>query len=118
MRLSGLLLLCNLVAHSSATKDVDRIFLEKNQKKTGITTLPSGLQYRVIESGQGKVHPLPSTECSCHYEGRTVANYPHGKKFDSSFDRGEPASFAPNQVIPGVSFASDKTINPQAPLHD
>ena len=36
--------------------------------------------------------------CFCHYEGRTAANYPSGDKFDSSYDRGQPAKFAPNQV--------------------
>lgn len=43
--------------------------------------------------------------CFCHYEGRTAANYPSGDKFDSSYDRGQPAKFAPNQVIRGWTEA-------------
>ena len=43
--------------------------------------------------------------CFCHYEGRTAANFPSGDKFDSSYDRGQPAKFAPNQVIRGWTEA-------------
>ena len=43
--------------------------------------------------------------CFCHYEGRTAANYPDGDKFDSSYDRGQPSKFAPNQVIKGWTEA-------------
>ena len=41
----------------------------------------------------------------CHYEGRTAAKYPDGEKFDSSYDRGSPTTFAPNQVIKGWTEA-------------
>ena len=70
-----------------------------------MVTLPSGLQYKVIESGSGTEHPRADTDCTCHYEGRTAQQYPAGRKFDSSFDRGEPTNFAPNQVIGGWTEA-------------
>merc|ERR1712110_427305 len=50
-------------------------------------------------------HPTVNSPCECHYEGRTAANYPSGKKFDSSYDRGSPTTFAPNQVIKGWTEA-------------
>ena len=69
-------------------------------------TLPSGLQYKILESGSGKFHPTVDSPCECHYEGRTAANYPDGEKFDSSYDRGDPTTFAPNQVPPVQLVAS------------
>ena len=73
-------------------------------------TLPSGLQYKVLRSGDGDSHPTADSSCECHYEGRTAQSYaedPEGKsnKFDSSYDRGSPTSFAPNQVIGGWTEA-------------
>ena len=56
--------------------------------------LDSGLLYKVIRKGGGKAHPLVGTSCECHYEGTLI----DGTKFDSSYDRGSPTSFAPNQV--------------------
>ena len=70
-------------------------------------TLPSGLQYKILESGSGKFHPTVDSPCECHYEGRTASNYPSGPKFDSSYDRGSPTTFAPNQVIKVASYASN-----------
>jgi len=70
-------------------------------------TLPSGLQYKIMESGSGKFHPTVDSPCECHYEGRTASNYPSGPKFDSSYDRGSPTTFAPNQVIKVASHASN-----------
>merc|ERR1712187_970691 len=61
--------------------------------------------YKVLKTGEGSDSPLAGTSCSCHYEGRTAQNYPDGEKFDSSYDRGEPTSFAPNQVIKGWTEA-------------
>jgi FKBP-type peptidyl-prolyl cis-trans isomerase/Domain amino terminal to FKBP-type peptidyl-prolyl isomerase len=72
-------------------------FLEENAKKPGVVTLPSGLQYKVLRHGSGKYHPTVSTPCLCHYEGKLL----DGTKFDSSYDRGDPTTFAPNQVIKG-----------------
>ena len=103
--LRRVLLAASLVACAAATNAVGTAFLESNRKRPDVVTLPSGLQYRIIESGAGSEHPLPDTEASCHYEGRTASNYPNGKTFDSSFARGEPASFAPSGVVRGWTEA-------------
>merc|ERR1712037_1007492 len=55
----------------------------------------------VLKEGKGMDHPKPSTPCECHYAGRLI----DGKQFDSSYDRGEPTTFAPNQVIKGWTEA-------------
>jgi len=83
-------------------------FLAKMKKEPGVVTLDSGLMYRVLVDGDGEQHPLRGTQCSCHYEGRTAQEYsksPKGKKFDSSYDRGDPTSFAPSGVIAGWTEA-------------
>ena len=80
-------------------------FLAENKGKEGVVTLPSGLQYKVLRSGSGAFHPTADSSCSCHYEGRTAQQHPTGEKFDSSYDRGSPTSFAPNQVIKGWTEA-------------
>jgi len=72
------------------------IFLTENKKKPGITELPSGLQFEVITPAEGP-KPLASDDVTVHYRG-TLTN---GAQFDSSIDRGAPASFILNQVIPG-----------------
>ena len=89
----------------TATKQFSEKFLSENKAKDGVISLPSGLQYKVLRQGKGTGHPLPGTPCSCHYEGRCAADYPSGKKFDSSYDRGSPTTFAPNQVISGWTEA-------------
>lgn len=71
-------------------------FLAENKVKKGIISLPSGLQYRVIEDGTGK-RVLPTSEVTVHYRG-SLAN---GLEFDSSFARGEPVKFKVNEVIKG-----------------
>ncbi len=76
---------------SAATK-----FLAENQKKPGIITLPSGLQYEIITPATG-AKPVATDEVTVHYKG-TLTN---GQQFDSSLDRGEPTTFTLNQVIPG-----------------
>jgi len=77
-------------------------FLEENKLKQGVITLPSGMQYKVISAGGGTDHPTPDSSCECHYEGRTAQEFskdPTGdNQFDSSYKRGSPTSFAPNQV--------------------
>ena len=71
-------------------------FLAENAKKEGIVTLPSGLQYQVLKEGNGEV-PKATDQVKCHYEGTLI----NGKVFDSSYRRGEPATFPLNGVIAG-----------------
>ena len=71
-------------------------FLAENAKKEGIVTLPSGLQYQVLQEGNGK-SPKATDQVKCHYEGTLI----NGKVFDSSYRRGEPATFPRNGVIAG-----------------
>ena len=71
-------------------------YLADNAAKDNVHVTPSGLQYMVIEEGNGK-KPTASDTVVCHYEGTLI----DGKMFDSSIKRGEPASFALNQVIAG-----------------
>jgi FKBP-type peptidyl-prolyl cis-trans isomerase FklB len=71
-------------------------FLADNRAKKGIVTLPSGIQYRVIEDGTGK-RPLKNSEVSVHYRGSLSS----GLEFDSSFARGVPASFKVDAVLKG-----------------
>lgn len=63
--------------------------------------MPSGLQYKVLEEGGGLEHPTVATPCECHYAGRLL----DGTEFDSSYKRGTPTTFAPNQVIKGWTEA-------------
>merc|ERR1719261_1101442 len=81
-------------------------YLDEKSKETGVVTLPSGLEYKVLEKGSGKYHPTADSPCSVDYEGKLI----DGTKFDSSYDRGEPTTFAPNQVIPGWTEAMQKMV--------
>eukprot|EP01047_Picozoa_sp_COSAG01_P066561 COSAG01_NODE_9212_length_2517_cov_4.068238_1_plen_332_part_00 len=90
---------------SPEAKQFDEKFLAENRLQEGVITLPSGLQYKVLRAGSGDCHPLPNSPCDCHYEGRCAKDWPAGKKFDSSYDRGSPTTFAPNQVIKGWTEA-------------
>ena len=53
-------------------EEAGKVFLEANKAKDGLITLPSGLQYRVIEEGAGMEHPTVGTPCECHYAGRLL----------------------------------------------
>jgi len=100
------LVVCVLLGSAAAgTNEVGKKFLEENAKRPGVITLPSGLQYKVLRAGDGDSHPTADSSCECHYEGRVAREYPDGEKFDSSYDRGSPTSFAPNQVIKGWTEA-------------
>jgi len=80
----------------NSTKSAGEAFLEANKSKAGVVTLPSGLQYKVIKSGNGPNAKATDT-VQVNYEGSLV----NGKVFDSSYQRGEPATFPVNAVIPG-----------------
>ena len=81
---------------SAVAIEQGKAFLEENKKRPGIVTLPSGLQYEVINEGTGK-KPIATDQVRSHDEGTFV----DGTLFDSSIQRGEPAVFGVNQVIPG-----------------
>lgn len=71
-------------------------FLEINRHKAGVVELPSGLQYEILKQGTG-ARPSASDKVKCHYHGTLI----NGTVFDSSVQRGEPATFGVSQVIPG-----------------
>lgn len=71
-------------------------FLTINKNKEGVVTLPSGLQYTIVKKGEGKT-PVATDTVKVHYEGRLI----DGHVFDSSIQRGEPATFGVTQVIAG-----------------
>lgn len=71
-------------------------FLSINKDKAGVVTLPSGLQYQVLKKGEG-AKPTAADKVKCHYHGTLI----NGTVFDSSVQRGEPATFGVSQVIPG-----------------
>lgn len=101
---SGIFLILFLLAQaacSSATSNDsraanDQAFLEQNAQRDDVTVTESGLQYRVIEQGSGAT-PSASDRVRVHYRGKLV----DGTEFDSSYRRGQPATFPLQGVIPG-----------------
>jgi FKBP-type peptidyl-prolyl cis-trans isomerase FklB len=77
-----------------------KAFLEINRMKDGVVTLASGLQFREVKTGSGK-SPKASDKVTTHYKGTLI----DGTVFDSSYDRGEPATFPVNGVIAGWTEA-------------
>ena len=75
-------------------------FLAENGKKDGVKTLPDGLQYQVMKEGTG-AKPTSTDKVKVHYHGTLI----DGTVFDSSVQRGQPAEFGVNQVIPGWTEA-------------
>ena len=71
-------------------------FLVANKEKEGVTALPSGLQYEVLKEGDGP-KPTANNSVTCHYHGTLI----NGTVFDSSVQRGRPATFPLNAVIKG-----------------
>ncbi len=71
-------------------------FLSENAKRPGVVTLPSGLQYEILRAGDGP-KPMPQDQVTVHYEGKLL----DGTIFDSSVQRGQPATFGVTQVIQG-----------------
>jgi len=85
---------------SDKNKKEGEAFLAENKKKEGVKTLPSGLQYKVIKEGDGNL-PKAEDTVTVHYKGTLI----DGTEFDSSYSRGEPATFPVNGVIPGWTEA-------------
>ncbi|MDO4196799.1 MAG: FKBP-type peptidyl-prolyl cis-trans isomerase [Prevotellaceae bacterium] len=83
-------------AKSKALKAEGEAYLAENAKKEGVKVTASGLQYKVLTEGTGK-SPKATDKVVCHYEGMLI----DGTMFDSSVQRGEPATFGLNQVIAG-----------------
>ncbi len=72
-------------------------FLQANAKKEGIQTTESGLQYEILEKGKSDKKPVVGNRVTVHYQGKLLNGHP----FDSSYERGEPATFGLTQVIKG-----------------
>lgn len=87
----------NLAASNKAAGDA---FLAENAKQEGVMVTASGLQYKVLEAGAGDA-PGPADVATVHYRGTLI----DGTQFDSSYDRGEPATFPVAGVIPGWTEA-------------
>jgi FKBP-type peptidyl-prolyl cis-trans isomerase len=77
-----------------ANKTEGDAFLAANKSKEGVVTLPSGLQYKILTPGTGP-KPTASDSVKCNYRGTLI----NGTEFDSSYKRGQPATFAVGQVI-------------------
>lgn len=77
-------------------EELGKKFLEQNAQQEGVKVTESGLQYLILKEGNG-VKPGPEDAVTVHYTGRLI----DGTVFDSSVERGEPATFAVGQVIPG-----------------
>ncbi len=85
---------------SDKNKKEGEAFLAENKKREGVITLPSGLQYKVIKEGDGNL-PKAEDTVTVHYKGTLI----DGTEFDSSYSRGEPATFSVKGVIPGWTEA-------------
>jgi FKBP-type peptidyl-prolyl cis-trans isomerase len=83
-----------------ANKKAGMEFLEANKMKDGVVTLPSGLQYKILQEGTGP-KPAPTDTVVCNYRGTLLNN----TEFDSSYKRGQPATFPVNGVIKGWTEA-------------
>ena len=84
------------LAKAEQNKAAGEKFLEGNSTREGVVVLDSGLQYRIVEPGDGE-SPVETDTVVVHYRGRLL----DGTEFDSSYGRGEPAEFGVGQVIPG-----------------
>lgn len=89
-----------MMKRSAIAKEQSQKFLETNKAKDGVKTTASGLQYEVVSEGKGK-SPTTADRVTVHYTGKLV----DGTVFDSSVQRGQPATFRVNQVIPGWTEA-------------
>ncbi|MGV3504885.1 MAG: FKBP-type peptidyl-prolyl cis-trans isomerase N-terminal domain-containing protein [Adhaeribacter sp.] len=85
---------------AEANKKEGEAFLAENKNREGVVTLPSGLQYQVLQEGSGAT-PGPTDRVTTHYHGTLI----DGTVFDSSYERGQPATFPVNGVISGWTEA-------------
>jgi FKBP-type peptidyl-prolyl cis-trans isomerase FklB len=83
-----------------ANKKEGEAFLTENKTKDGVVTLPSGLQYKILKGGDGP-KPTATDSVVCNYRGTLI----NGTEFDSSYGRGQPATFGVGQVIKGWTEA-------------
>lgn len=83
-------------AAEQKNREAGDAFLAANAKKDGVISLPSGLQYRVVEAGSGR-QPAAEDTVTVHYRGTLI----DGTEFDSSYSRNQPASFRADRVVPG-----------------
>lgn len=81
---------------ASVNRERGQAFLEENGQNADVMETESGLQYRILEEGDGE-SPIASDRVQVHYEGRLLTD----EVFDSSYERGEPTTFPLNRVIPG-----------------
>lgn len=88
------------------TDEAGNKWLKEKFDDPEINVLKSGFMYKVLETGSGTKHPTADSPCECHYEGKLIS----GKTFDSSYERGSPTTFAPNQVIAGWTEAMQKMV--------
>ena len=72
-------------------------FLKQNSSKEGVETTASGLQFQILQAGDGNQHPIATSKVTVHYHGTLI----DGRVFDSSVERNDPATFPLNQVIKG-----------------
>merc|ERR1719240_1268849 len=93
-------------------KKVDDDHLATLKAKDDVKDLGEGLLYKVITKGTGNEHPKANTKCSVHYEGKLLVDFMDGKDktFDSSYKRGTPTQFAPNQVIKGWTLMLQRMV--------
>ena len=89
-------------AHAARNEAAASAFLAKNGKEPGVVTTASGLQYRIVEAGNAsEASPKADDRVSVNYRGKLL----DGTEFDSSYSRGQPATFGVGQVIPGWTEA-------------
>ena len=93
-------------------KKVDDDHLATLQAKDDVKDLGEGLLYKVVTRGEGSKSPQAGTKCSVHYEGQLLTDFMKGetKTFDSSYSRGSPTQFAPNQVIKGWTMMLQRMV--------
>ena len=81
----------------NAEKEAGKKFLEENKNKEGVQELQEGIQYQIVQQGNGGANPTVQSKIKAHYAGRLL----NGKEFDSSYKRGQPFTANINQLISG-----------------